>query len=306
MTITLTGPNGFALKRELDQLVATFLKDHDEMGLERLDGEEADFARLQEAVQSLPFLADAKLVILRAAGANKQFAEKAAQVLEGVPETTTLVLVEPKLDKRSSYYKFLKKSTDYREFIELDAGGLARWLSDEAKKQGGALSASDAKYLVDRVGAGQQLLANELDKLLLHDPKIGRQSIELLTDQAPQSTVFNLLEAAFAGQPAKAMALYQEQRTQRVEPQEIIAMLGWQLRVLAAIKAGGSQSADAIAKTAKLSPYVVKKSQSIARRLTPARAKQLIQDLLTIDRRLKRESLDADEMVQAYLLQLAS
>lgn len=306
MVITLTGSNGLLLARELDRLVAAFLRDHDEMGLERLDGEEASFERLQEAVQGLPFLADAKLVVLRAPGANKQFAEKAETVLAGAPDETTVVLVEPKLDKRSTYYKFLKKATDYREFAELDAGGLSRWLGDEAKRQGGVLSPIDARLLVDRIGPNQLALANELDKLLLYDPHVTRQSIELLTDVAAQSTVFNLLEAAFAGNAQRAMALYGEQRTQRVEPQEIIAMLGWQLRILAIIKAGGNRSADDIAKAAKLSPYVVKKSQGIARRLDGGRVRQLIGDLLEIDHRLKRESLDADEAVQAYLLQITA
>lgn len=55
MVITLTGANGFALKHELDGLVRAFLAEHDAMGLERIDGEEADFGRLSEALTSLPF-----------------------------------------------------------------------------------------------------------------------------------------------------------------------------------------------------------------------------------------------------------
>ena len=42
------------------------------MALERLDGEEASYDRMHEAVQSLPFLAPRKLIVLRAPGANQQ------------------------------------------------------------------------------------------------------------------------------------------------------------------------------------------------------------------------------------------
>ena len=150
------------------------------------------------------------------------------------------------------------------------------------------------------------MLGNELDKLLLYDPKVSRQTIELLTELAPQSTVFELLEAAFAGNRKRMMTLYHEQRALKVEPQQIIAMLGWQLHILALIKTAGSRSPDEIAKEAKVSPYVVKKSATIARKLSPTELKRLVSDLLTIDSRLKRESLDADEMLQTYLVKLSS
>lgn len=123
---------------------------------------------------------------------------------------------------------------------------------------------------------------------------------------APQSTVFELLEAAFGGNSRRAMALYAEQRALKVEPQQIIAMLAWQLHIVALVKtAGNGRTPDAIAKEAKVSPYVVKKSGGIARSLSLAELKDQIASLLDIDRRLKRESLDADEALQAYILALA-
>ncbi|MBF6596559.1 MAG: DNA polymerase III subunit delta, partial [Thermaceae bacterium] len=270
-----------------------------------IDGEEADFDRLSEALTSLPFLASKKLVILRGTAANKKFIEKAGELLPEVPETTDVIIIEPKLDKRSVYYKLLKKITDYKEFNELDINGLARWLVGQAQAQKGMLSNNDARYLVEWVGMNQQLLANELDKLLLYAPKVTRESIELLTEPVPQSTVFELLEAAFNGNGHRTMALYEEQRAQKVEPQQIIAMLAWQLHIVALAKAAGSRSPDLVAKEAKLSPYVLKKSSGIARGLGGGELKRLIADLLAIDTRLKRESLDADEAIRNYLLRIA-
>jgi len=306
MIITLTGENSFALERALRELTAAFVAAHDEFGLERVDGEEVEFARLGEALTSLPFLADKKMVVLRRPSANKQFLDAAEQILADVPESTEVIVIEPKLDKRLGYYKYLKKSTDFREFPELDVPGLSRWLSEEAKRREGSLSTADARYLVERVGNNQQLLTNELEKLLLHNPKITRQSIELLTEATPQSTIFELLEAAFAGNTKKAMQLYEEQRVLKVEPPQIIAMLAWQLHVLALIKTAGERQGQAIASEARLSPYVVQKSQSIARKLSLTELKELVADLLRIDARSKRENIDVDEALQNYLLKLAS
>ena len=262
--------------------------------------------RIQEALTSLPFLSNKKMVVLRSPSASKKFLEEAEKLLAEVPETTDVVIVEPKLDKRLSYYKYLKKSTDFQEFPQLDVNGLAQWLVSTAKEQRGSISPSDARYLVERVGTNQQMLSNELEKLLINDLKVSRQAIDVLTEPTPQSTIFQLLEAAFAGNDKRAMELYKEQRALKVEPPQIVAMLAWQLHVLAVIKTAGDRSPNDIAREARLSPFVVQKSAGIARKLSLAELKKLIVDLLKIDVRSKRESIDTDEALQHYLLSLAS
>ncbi|HEX7368485.1 MAG TPA: DNA polymerase III subunit delta [Candidatus Saccharimonadales bacterium] len=305
MIITLTGENAFGLQHALEQLVGEFVAQHGDLAYERLDGEDAEFSRIREALTGLPFLAPKKLVVLRNASASKEFAESAEDLLQNLPETTDVVVVEPKPDKRTGYYKFLKKSTDFREFPQLDQRALARWLADSAKARGGTLSVADAAYLVERAGTNQQLLANELEKLLLYDTALTRATIDLLVEAAPQSTIFQLLEAAFAGNAAVVLRLYAEQRALKVEPPQIIAMLAWQLHVLALIKTAGDRSAAQIAGEAKISPFVVQKSQNIARKLSLDELKRLIADLLRIDARSKRENLDLDDALQNYLLELA-
>jgi len=305
MVATLTGENTFALQQELRKLVDAFVREHGDIALERLDGEEADYVRIQEALTSAPFLASKKMVVLRSASANKKYVEEAEILLKDVPETTDVIIVELKLDKRTSYYKFLKKSTEFKEFTALDTNGLAAWLVRSAKEGGGELSSNDARYLVERVGDNQQLLANELEKLLIHDTKISRESIDELTEATPQSTIFELLEAAFAGNNKRTLQLYEEQRALKVEPPQIVAMLAWQLHVLTVIKTAGDRSPAEVAKEAKLSPFVVQKSANIARKMSLVELKRLVADLLKIDVRSKRESIDPDEALQHYLLSMS-
>ena len=304
MVITLTGPNSFMLQQELRRTVDGFIREHGNMGLERLDGEEAEYDRIREALESLPFLAAKKLVVIRSGSANKQFAEQAERLLEGLPETTDVLLVEPKLDKRGGYYKLLKKKTEFREFPDLDGTGLSRWLVKEAKEKGGEISSADAHVLIGRVGANQQLLAGELEKLILYRPKITKESIELMTEQTPQSTTFDLLDAALGGRTEQAIKLYEEQRRQKVEPVQIIALLAWQLHVLAVIKAAGSRDAQSIAAEAKLNPYVVRKSMALAKKLSMNDMKHLIKATRKVDVRSKTESIDTDEAMLHLLMQM--
>lgn len=274
------------------------------MGLERLDGEEVSYDRMREALESLPFLASKKLVVLQKPSANKEFIEKAADLLANVPETTDVLVVEPKPDKRTSYFKFLKKAAELKEFNELDENSLARWITEQAKQRQGTVSLADARYLVQRVGLNQQLVGNELDKLLNYDLEISQQTINLLTDPTPQSTIFELLDAAMAGKTKRAFELYEEQRAMKVEPQQILAMLAWQLHVLAVVKTAVGKDAASIAKEAKINPYVVRKTQNLARHMSLPQIKRLVRSTLELDIRLKSQPIDPDEALLTLLMRV--
>ena len=306
MITTLTGENDVERGAALRRAVAAYVNEHGDMAVERLDGEEASYERMVEAVQSLPFLVARKLVVLRAPGANKEFTEKFAAFVEAVSDTNDVIIVEPKLDKRLTYYKQLKKLTEFKEFAVLDAGGLARFAVEYAKEQGGSIGSGDARMLVERTGATQAMLTQEIDKLLAYSAKITHESIELLTEKTPGSTVFELLDAAFAGNTKRTVQLYEEQRAQKVEPQQIIAMLAWQLHVLAVVKTAKDRSAEDIAREAKLNPFVVRKTQGLARNITLARLKELITSLREFDVRTKTESIIPDEAIRYYLISLTA
>jgi DNA polymerase III delta subunit len=105
MIVVLTGENSLLLQRELNTLTNAFMIKYGDMALERVDGESAVFERMQESIQSAPFLAVRKMVVFRTPGANKQFVARCEQLLKEIPDSTDVILIEPKLDKRGSYYK---------------------------------------------------------------------------------------------------------------------------------------------------------------------------------------------------------
>lgn len=306
MVVTLAGDNSYGLMRELNRIVSDFTKEHGDLSIEQFDAEsDVKLSSIKEALNSLPFLASKKLVILRDVHKNKDLSEAIEGYISDIPESTDLVIVENDPDKRQSIYKYLKKSTDFREFSELKDYDLSNWLALEAKKRGAELSSSDASYLIERVGINQERLSNELDKLLLYDPIVSRESIDLMTEETLRSTIFQLLEEAFMGKPKNAIKLYKEQRLKNQEPPRIIAMLSWQLYVLAIIKTSRTESTNELASQSKINPYVLRKSQSLARGLTLSRLKELTNELLSIDVLSKSSKIDVDEALMNYLLKLA-
>ena len=302
MIYTLTGTNSYLLTSASQKFIMDFITKSGDFGLEKLNADEISFARILESVQAMPFLSDSRLVVIYSPSGNKELNEKIDKVLELVNDQTDVLFVEPKFDKRSSLYKTLKKRTEFKEFADLDERQLAEWLASEARNQEGQLTATDARYLVQRIGINQLRLSNELAKLLSFSPQITKQNIDLLTQQTPTATTFDLLDAALSGNSKKAMMLYSEQRKQKVEPMAILALLAWQLHVIALVKTADNRSPDAIAKEAKLNPYVVRKSMGIAKNLSATQIKKLVASTLALDIRLKSESIGADEALQNLIL----
>ncbi len=304
MNATLTGANHYLLKKRLDELVGKFAAWHGELAVERIDAEEAEPQAILDSVQSLPFLSARKLVVIRNIGANKTASGQIEQIIDAAGETTDLIFYEPTPDKRVAYFKVLKAKTELEEFHEPEAGELADWLVKEAKKQDGKISRADAGYLVERVGAGQEQLANELAKLVIYEPEVTRDTIDRLTEKTPQSKVFDLLDAAFGGHKKRALELYAEQRAQKVEPQAIMAMVAWQLKLLALAKAAGNKNSNQIAQDAGVSPYPVQKAQNLARKIDDKRLGEMIAEALSIDERGKSTGIDLDEALKTYITTL--
>ncbi len=304
MITTLAGNNSFGLKRRLDELVQAFVAEHGELALEKIDAESASENQILDAVQSLPFLADRKLVVVRGLSGNKPMVEQVEQIIDTISDSTDLIFHEPSIDKRTAFFKVLKSKTQLEEFNELDARSLAAWLVNEAKNHGGELSYTDANYLIERLGTNQQMLASELDKLLTYEPKISRVSIDLLTELAPQSKVFDLLDAAFSGNKKQALKLYEQQRAQKVEPQLIIGMLAWQLQLIALAKHGSKRAPAQIAADSGMKAYPIEKAGGLASRLSSDELKSLVAEALDIDYKSKTTPLDLDEALKTYIVSL--
>jgi DNA polymerase III subunit delta len=304
MITTLTGSNFYLLKRRLDELTGRFVGEHGELALERIDAEEAEAPAILEAVRSLPFLASRKMVVLRSLGTNKTASGQVEQIIDAAGDGCDLIFYEPVPDKRTSYFKVLKSKTQLEEFNGLDPRGLAGWLADEVKKAGGQLSLTDANYMVERVGANQELLANELEKLLIYESKVSRENIDLLTVKTPQSKVFDLLDAAFGGNKKRALQLYGEQRAQKVEPQAIMAMIAWQLELIALAHLGKGKDAGQIAGDAGFSPYPVQKAQRLAAKLDRKQLTDMINTAAEFDYKSKTVTFDLDEALKTYIVTL--
>lgn len=305
-TIVFIGDNSLEKEAAASEFVNNFVATHGSMAVDKFGGEELETSVLSNAITTMPFLSERRLVVVRDLSANKLLAESIETIIGNVADTTDLVIIESKIDKRSKYLSTIKKMTDVREFAALDGEKLVEFALERANKLEAKISRIDAIYLIDRVGQNQQMVSSELQKLALYNPIINKQNIDLLTTISPTSSIFNLIDSAFNGDLNKVLELYDEQRAQGVEPFNILGMIGWQLHILAIVKSAGNKTDADIASAAKLSPYIVRKNRVIAKRVGHAKLQDLINQTINTDKQLKTSTMDADLAIKNLLIKSCS
>lgn len=304
MIVTLTGKNNFELQKAKQKLVADFVAEHSDMALEQFDCSDIEPQVIYDALTNLPFLVAKKLVVLEEPSSNKALAEKLPGWM-GEADSIDVLVIEPVVDKRTVFYKFLQTKTKMREFAPLRPYEVEAWIKTYAKEKNLSVSGPAIKLLIERVGIDQQQLAKEIDKLALYKPKIELEDVDLLVEELPQNTVFEMLDSLVAGNTARTMDLYDKLLKKRVDANEIIGMLGWQLHTLSLIRAAGGRESE-IASRTKLHPFVIQKNFRLASRLSLAQLKECVDRVFQAELSIKKDGLNAENVVSVLLLALSN
>jgi len=292
VTITFCGDNAFAIRHQLQELVTAFVATHGANAVERLDGGSLTIPQLREQVSAITFFAPERLLILKGSSVSKDFFAELGEVVDNVPDGVTLVIVEGQLDKRTRTYKALKAKTDFRECGLLSEREVQEWMIAMAQKAGGELSPQLARLLLERVGNDQWQLLSEIEKLTAWDKQISQETIELLVIPNLEASAFALLDAVMAGREAESQQLLTQMKL-RSDPYEFFGLLVWQVHALAMVAYAPAMSGAELAQKSSLKPFVIQKSQQLARRLGAARVAAIVEAIAQLDMQLKSSGIDA-------------
>jgi DNA polymerase III delta subunit len=258
--IVLTGDNEYLIKRRLNELVEDFQKQNGNFSIERVDSKKIDFDGLMSNLQSVSLLSPSRMFILDRPGTYETWAEELEDLIETIPSSTTVVVLEPKIDKRLKYFKDLKKIDQFESYDALYGTQLSNWVVDYVKKQKATISFVDANYLIAVVGNDQNRLVNELDKLLAFDQTITKENIDLLVEPSLNTTAFKLLDVAFSGQYQQVTKIFNQLIVDKTAIPQIIGALAWQLQLFAVIKSSPTLNANEISKKTGTNIYTIENS----------------------------------------------
>lgn len=328
MFILFHGPDDFSAGEALERLRAEGGYDFNQ---DVFAGAETPLALIRTTSDTLPFLSERRLVVVRGlpkrkrAGSGgdetddaeaapttkpargkkakasgegpKAFVTGLAEYAARQPETTDLVvLVDEVLEATHPLMQAARAHGRAQAFATPQGAQLERWLTARAKAREVRLLPDAARLLMEAVGDNVRLLAGEVEKLGTYvgaGGTIREEEVRLLTPVVREQRAFDLTDALVRRERGRALTLLHELLEQGNAPLQIVGMVAYQTRTLMQVKALAERGmrAPQIAQTAGMAPFVAEKSLGLVRQFSMEQLEAAHRSLLEVDTTLKRSRM---------------
>lgn len=195
------GDDTYSLFQKINHWKSEFTKKHGDTNLEVLNGNDLTAEYIKQAVETMPFLGEKRLIIVKnfISEGDSEEQKKTAEIFEKeIPDTCVIVFIETsQIDKKVTLFKRLKKYAQTTEFLALSGFELTEWVIKEVNKNGGIIDQNAALYLASAVGGNLWALSNDIQKLCAYCEKrpITIIEIELLVNANLHTSIFQLTDA---------------------------------------------------------------------------------------------------------------
>lgn len=231
-----------------------------------LDGKDADFDKIDDALNSFPMMAEKKLVIIKNSGIFKTASDEVKEFwqshLSTLADYVLLIFDEQEVDKRSVLYKALAKYGLCVEFKFMKDYEVVAWVSREVQKAGKKISKDTAEYLVSMCDSGVANVKNELDKLLDYcGDEIYKSDIDKVVSKPLSIVIFKVTDALIAKNSDLAMSVILRMKENKESAFNILYLLSSAFDKMLHCKLLLSEGAsyDVISSRLKLAPFITRK-----------------------------------------------
>lgn len=265
------------------------------------------------AAETLPFLADQRLIIVRDhAGitGRGEGDDRLAEYLQHVPDSAIIVFfIRGKADARKKLYNAIKKAGQIVTFARLEDAELAAWIAGEFKALGKECSRQVAALLAFTTGTDTALLTTEIGKLAAHagdNAAITEEDVRLLATRSIECTVFEMVDAVVAGQEGKAFRLMRDMLTAGQDRLGILAMLLRQYRLIQHVKIMQfeKKSPQDIRKNLGVPGFAADRCMQQARGYNGGQVRRAVEICLDTEYRIKSGQLNQEGALEAAMLRI--
>ena len=265
------------------------------------------------ACETLPFMADKRLVIVRehpALMGRADADERLIAYIPNVPESAVLVfLCRGKADARKKLYTAIKKANGVVSFAPLTDAELNTWIVKTFAGLGKTVSPQTASVLSFTVGSDTALLRREIEKLaaLAGDrDTVTEEDVHAVATRSVECTVFEMVDAVVAGQQGKAFGLLRDMLTTGSDRLGILAMLLRQFRLMQHIKIMQFErlSPGDIKQRLGIAPFAAERCMRQASGYTGGQVKKAVQICLNTEYMVKSGGYNQEGALESAMLQI--
>lgn len=298
----LHGENDFELRRRLQQIRREF-----DAPSERFDAQALSNEQLADIFAGQTLFDIKRLIVLDDPSGCAELWNNLEAWSKRLSSDTELVLIEPKIDKRTAAYKWLKKNATVEAFMPLEDRDIAKvlaWMEAYASAHSVSLTSTQAKRIIARAGVNQSALADALDKLTLAG-EVTNEWIDAVVEQSPVESVFSLFETALSGDVNRLSEIIADLRRAE-DPYKVLGLINSQVIQLAILAESGGDITKVAADTGAKSSYPLQKMAPYARRLTKDQIKELLDVFTKTDSRLKSSDVNPWLLIETSLMKVSA
>ncbi len=275
--------------------------------------EAPDTDQLMAAAETLPFLADRRLVIIRnhpALSGRAEADDRLTAYLPDVPGSTLLLFYcEQKPDGRKKLYTQIKKMNGVVTFSPLRDRELTSFVTAAFRDLGKECDERTADFLIFTCGSDTGLLLTEIHKIASYmgeETSIHPDAVRKLATPSTECTVFQMVDAVVSGRSDQAFILMRNQILAGTDRLYMLSMLLRQFRLLQHIKIMQYEkcSREFIRSSLGVPPFAVDQYLRQAAGYTNGQVKKAVGICFDTEYAVKSGRLNQDGALESVMLKL--
>ena len=263
MLYILTGQDDYSIRQSLEE-IKKGIGDRELLAANTLtlDGQQVTLEQLRNVCETVPFLAEKRLVVISGllgrfepkskpgrkkkstGAANQQNGHKAlADCIGKIPDSTVLVLIDGIIKGNNPLFRELSAKAKVKSFPLLKGAPLSQWIQKRVGEMGGSMSPQAVNLLAGFVGGNLWTMANEIDKLVLFASgrRVEEDDVRALVSSAQETNVFAMIDAILEFKTAVAEQSLRQLLQKGAAPAYLLVMLARQVQMVTRAKELKSQ-----------------------------------------------------------------
>ena len=287
------GEEGYLRLQNRDKLLKALGCDASSMNFNRYEGEACSAAAIVDMAETMPFLADKRVILVQNSGFFKNGCPELADYLKKPSETVHFIC-----------------GFDI-ECVTQDEVMLKKWVAAKVRAEGKSISQNALNRLIEHVGTDMSNITTEIEKLIcycLDRGEITTQDIDAVCANYLTGRIFAMTDAISAQDQTRAIELYYDLLALKEPPAKILTLITRQFNIMLQVKEmtdsrrGNSEIAGAL----KIAPFLVGKYQGWARNYSFEQLKSALTYCIANDEAGKKGKLDYIISVEMVIIKCTS
>lgn len=305
----LYGEEAYLIKQYKDRLMAAVSSDGDSMNVHRYVGKDVETKEIISLAETLPFLAQYRVILLENTGWLKKGNEELLAYLPNLCDSTILILAEQEVDRRVKLFDQIKKQGRCVEFQKQTDVTLQKWILGILKKENKSISQQTLLHFLETVGEDMDRIRSELEKLLMYTyqkESISIEDVDSVCVRQVQNQIFDMIQALADRNQQKALDLYYDLLSLKEKPMKIIALIGRQFNLMLQIKELQRKGYDKKGMSEKtgLREFLIPKYAASANRFSGKELRQALEECVELETAVKtgqlKEALSVEILLVKY------